>query len=188
MIFGYARVSSSGQNLDAQLQALTEAGCAVVVQEKASGADRNRPELVKLLAHLKPGDTLVVTRLDRLGRSLRDLLDILEQLTAAEVGFKSLREPWAETTTPAGRMLTTVFGGLAQFERELIQERATEGRADARRRGVHLGRRCKLTPYQREEIRERLAAGDSIASLARSYEVGVATIDRVKKRKEWWDK
>ena len=121
MLIGYARVSTDDQNLGLQRTALGEAGCARIYEEKVSGAGRNRPELTRLLDHLRGGDVVVVHRLDRLARSTRDLLDIAELIREADAGLRSLSEPWADTTSPAGRMVLTVFAGIAEFERALIQ-------------------------------------------------------------------
>src|SRR6516165_8230640 len=131
-IYGYARVSTDGQTLAAQHTALHAAGCAKVFAEKISGAITDRPELAKVLAQLGAGDVLVVTRLDRLARSTRDLLNILDTVARAGAGFKSLADTWADTTTPHGRLMLTVLGGLAEFERELIRARTGEGRKRAK--------------------------------------------------------
>src|ERR1700730_15746591 len=140
MLIGYARVSTDDQNLDLQRTALSEAGCTRIYEEKLSGASRNRPELTRLLDHLRGGDVVVVHRLDRLARSTRDLLDIAELIKEAEAGLRSLSEPWADTTSPAGRMVLTVFAGIAEFERALIQQRTRGGpaaREPARILNVH---------------------------------------------------
>jgi DNA invertase Pin-like site-specific DNA recombinase len=150
-IYGYARVSTDGQTLAAQHTALHAAGCAKVFAEKISGAITDRPELAKVLAQLGAGDVLVVTRLDRLARSTRDLLNILDTVARAGAGFKSLADTWADTTTPHGRLMLTVLGGLAEFERELIRARTGEGRKRAQASGVRFGRPPKLTDEQRTE-------------------------------------
>jgi DNA invertase Pin-like site-specific DNA recombinase len=131
MLLGYARVSTDDQNLNLRRTALTEAGCGRIYEEKLSGASRNRPELARLLDHLRRNDVVVVYRLDRLARSTRDLLDIAELIKEAEAGLRSLCEPWADTTSPAGRMVLTVFAGIAEFERALLQQRTGAGRAAA---------------------------------------------------------
>src|SRR5881397_2247251 len=146
MIYGYARVSTDGQSVEAQVAALTAAGAVSVSREVASGAQTDRAKLRQVLARLAAGDVLMVTRLDRLARSTRDLLNTLATITATGAGFKSLGDTWADTTTPHGRLMLTVLGGLAELERELIRARTSEGRARAKARGVHLGRRPKLTP------------------------------------------
>jgi DNA invertase Pin-like site-specific DNA recombinase len=135
-IYGYARVSTGGQSLASQDAQLRAAGCTKIYAEKASGAWIDRPELAKLLKRLDRGDVLIVTRLDRMARSTRDLLNILDVAGKAGAGFKSLGDTWADTTTPHGRLMLTVLGGLAEFERELIIARTGEGRTRAKARGV----------------------------------------------------
>jgi DNA invertase Pin-like site-specific DNA recombinase len=178
-IFGYARVSTNGQTLASQDAQLMAAGCAKVYAEKVSGAKTDRPELAKLLRRLDRGDVLVVTRLDRLARSTRDLLNILDVIAKAGAGFKSLGDSWADTTTPHGRLMLTVLGGLAEFERELILTRTSDGRARAKARGVKFGRPPSLTPHQRQEATGRLAKGEVQADIARSYAVSQSTISRL---------
>ena len=140
MLIGYARVSTEDQDLTLQRAALKGTGCQRIYEEKISGANRSRPELNRLLDQLRAGDVVVVSRLDRLARSTRDLLAIAEQLKEVEAGLRSLHEPWADTTSPAGRMVLTVFAGIAEFERELIHERTRSGQVAARARGVRFGR------------------------------------------------
>ena len=150
MVIGYARVSTDGQTLDAQHAALTAAGAEKVFSEKISGAVTERKALARAIDALGPGDTLIVTRLDRLARSTRDLLNVLDAVAKAGAGFRSLADNWADTTTPHGRLMLTVLGGLAEFERELIRARTDEGRVRAMARGVRFGRKLKLTwriPY-----------------------------------------
>src|SRR5947209_17165542 len=178
-VYGYARVSTDGQTLAAQDGQLHAAGCAKVFSEKVSGAKTDRAALGKLLKRLEPGDVLVVTRLDRLARSTRDLLNILDAVAKAGAGFKSLRDAWADTTTPHGRLMLTVLGGLAEFERELIRARTDDGRKRAKARGVKFGRPVKLTAHQRREAIQRLAEGAVQADLARTYGVSQATISRL---------
>ena len=141
MKYGYARVSSDGQSVDAQVRQLTKAGCKKVFREVASGAKTDRAQLRRLLDQLAPGDVVTVTRLDRLARSTRDLLNTLAAITGKKAGFRSLGDAWADTTTAHGRLMLTVLGGLAEFERDLIRARASEGRDRARARGVKLGRK-----------------------------------------------
>ncbi len=136
MKIGYSRVSTEDQTLDRQRQRLSEAGCELLFEEKISGARRSRPELEKLIGQLRRGDILVVTRLDRLARSTSELLRIAEQLTEKNAGLQSLEEPWADTTSPAGRMVLTVFGGIAEFERHLIRARTDDGRLAANTNSV----------------------------------------------------
>jgi DNA invertase Pin-like site-specific DNA recombinase len=150
MIVGYARVSTDGQSLKAQRNALEEAGAGRIFAEKVSGAVTDRKALVRAIASLGVGDVLLVTRLDRLARSTRDL-NVLDQVTKAGAGFKSLADSWADTTTPHGRLMLTVLGGLAEFERELIKARTDEGRKRAQARGVRFWRKLKLTAHQRQE-------------------------------------
>src|SRR5215475_6937937 len=121
--YGYARVSTNAQDLGSQEAELLAAGCARVFKEKVSGAKADRAELAKLVKRLEPDDVLVVTRLDRLARSTRDLLNILATISQRKAGFRSLKDTWADTTTPHGRLMLTVLGGLAEFERELIRAR-----------------------------------------------------------------
>jgi Resolvase, N terminal domain len=146
---GYARVSTDGQTLDAQQAALREAGCGRVFAEKESGAKTDRVQLAQAIASLRPGDTLIVTKLDRLARSTRDLLNTLDAIGKAGAAFKSLGDGWADTTTPAGKLMVTVLGGLAEYERHLILARTTEGRTRAKARGIRFGRHPKLTPSPR---------------------------------------
>lgn len=178
-VYGYARVSTDGQTLDAQRAALRTAGCEQIFAEKVSGVVTDRKALARSIDALSAGDTLIVTRLDRLARSTRDLLNILHTVTSKGAGFKSLADAWADTTTPQGRLIVTVLGGIAEFERELIRARTGEGRARAKARGVHMGRQSKLLPYQRKEVLRRREAGDSLHEIARSYNVSHTTIMRV---------
>ena len=178
-ICGYARVSTDGQTLAAQDAQLHAAGCAKVYSEKVSGARTDRVELGKLLKRLDAGDVLIVTRLDRLARSTRDLLNILDTVAKAGAGFRSLADTWADTTTPHGRLMLTVLGGLAEFERELIRARTGEGRKRAMARGVKFGRPPKLSPHQRKEAIERLRNGETQADIARTYSVDATTIGRL---------
>ena len=168
--YGYARVSTNGQDLASQEAELMAAGCAKVFKEKVSGAKTDRAELAKALRRLAPGDVLVVTRLDRLARSTRDLLNIVATIREREAGFRSLTDTWADTTTPHGRLMLTVLGGLAEFERELIRARTGDGRLRAKARGVKFGRPAALTPHQRAEALQRLANGDAQADVARTIQ------------------
>jgi DNA invertase Pin-like site-specific DNA recombinase len=177
--YGYARVSTDGQTVAGQVAALESAGAIKVFCETASGANTNRAGLAKALRTVQAGDVLLVTRLDRLARSTRDLLNTLHTLGERGVGFKSLVDTWADTTTPHGRLMLTVLGGLAEFERELIRARTGEGRKRAQARGVKFGRPSKLTPHQRREALGRLAAGETQADIARTYDVDPTTIGRL---------
>jgi len=177
--YGYARVSTNGQTLAAQDAALHAAGCAKIYSEKVSGAKTDRAELAKLLKRLDQGDVLIVTRLDRLARSTRDLLNILDTIAKAGAGFRSLADTWADTTTAHGRLMLTILGGLAEFERELIKARTSEGRKRAKDRGVHMGRPSKLTPHQRREAIARREAGETLVDIARTFNVSHPTISRL---------
>jgi DNA invertase Pin-like site-specific DNA recombinase len=179
MKIGYARVSTTGQSLGGQVDQLSAAGCDRVVQETASGAKSDRAALTALVASLRAGDIVVVVRLDRLARSTIDLLLILKSVADRGALFVSLSEQWADTTTAAGRLMLTILGGLAEFERELIKARTAEGRERAKSRGVRMGRKPILTPHQQDEVRERKRAGLSVRELARSYNVSPNTISRV---------
>jgi DNA invertase Pin-like site-specific DNA recombinase len=176
---GYARVSTREQDLSAQVSDLTAAGCAKVYREKVSGTKTDRAELAKVLKRLEIGDVLMVTRLDRLARSTRDLLNVLDEISERGAGFRSLNDAWADTTTAHGKLMLTVLGGLAEFERTLIAARTGEGRKRAMDRGVRFGRPPKLTPHNRQEALARLAAGDSQAAVALTYRVDPATICRL---------
>jgi DNA invertase Pin-like site-specific DNA recombinase len=163
MIYGYARVSTGGQSEAAQVRQLRAAGAGRVFREVASGAKTDRAQLRRLLDVLDAGDVLTVTRLDRLARSTRDLLNTLAAITAKKAGFKSLGDTWADTTTSHGRLILTVLGGLAEFERDLIRARTGEGRARAVARGQRMGRPPKLTPHQRREAIKRRNQGETLA-------------------------
>ena len=167
MHLGYARVSTDDQDLALQRAALDAAGCRRTYEEKVSGARRDRPALERMLGELREGDVVVVTRLDRLARSTAHLLEIAERLRAAEAGLRSLAEPWADTTSPSGKMVLTVFAGVAEFERSLIAERTASGRAAARARGVRFGRPRALSPDQVEVGRRLIAEGASVRQVAR---------------------
>jgi DNA invertase Pin-like site-specific DNA recombinase len=183
-IVGYARVSTDGQGLGAQEAALKAAGANRIFAEKVSGAKTDRRQLQRAIESLGAGDVLVVTRLDRLARSTRDLLNILHQLSERGVSFKSLSDAWADTTTPHGRLLTVMLGGIADFERELIRARTGEGRARAKANGVKFGAPYKLTLHQRKEALARLESGQTQAEIARSFNVDATTIGRLLRREE----
>jgi DNA invertase Pin-like site-specific DNA recombinase len=176
---GYARVSTDGQTLDAQHAALRDAGCERVFSEKESGTKTDRMQLAKALAALGESDRLIVTKLDRLARSTRDLLNTLDAVAKAGATFKSLGDPWADTTTPHGRLMLTVLGGLAEFERHLILARTTDGRKRAKERGIRFGRKPKLTLHQQREALERRGRGEALVDIARSYAVSHSMISRL---------
>ena len=176
---GYARVSSTDQDFEVQVERLKAAGCEHVYREKASGKSTNgRHELAKALKVLQQGDTLIVARLDRLARSIRDLLSLLDRIKAAGAHIKALDDTWLDTTTPHGELILTIMGGMAEFERKLIRQRCDEGIKRAKAMGKQFGRRSVLDAGQRRKIAERNAAGESMATLAREYGVGVASIWR----------
>ena len=179
-VYGYVRVSTGGQSVDAQARQLRTAGAGKVFREVASGAEIDRPQLRRLLSEVATGDVVMVTRLDRLARSTRDLLNTLAAITEKKAGFRSLGDVWADTTTSHGRLMLTVLGGLADFERDLIRARTSEGRERAKARGVKLGRKPKLTVHQRQEaIKRRDIDGEPIRDIARSYNVHNSTISRL---------
>src|SRR5215472_13228952 len=183
MLRGYARVSTDGQSLEAQLEALKAAGAEKIYAEKMSGAKaHDRQALTRLLREANPGDTIVVTRLDRLARSTRDLLNLLDRLGKDGIGFKSLREAAVDTTTPSGKLVISIMAAIAEFERELITSRMKEGRKRAVAKGVKLGPKFRLNAYQRTEALKRLASGDTEASVARSYGVDPSTVNRLRRR------
>jgi DNA invertase Pin-like site-specific DNA recombinase len=179
MIIGYARVSTDGQTLDAQHAALATAGAEKVFAEKISGAVADRKQLSKAIAALNAGDVLLVTRLDWLARSTRDLLNVLDTISKKGAGCRSIADNWADTTTAHGRLMLTVLGGLAEFERELIRARTDEGRKRAQARGVRFGRKLKLTPHQIAEATARRESGEALVEIGRSYNVSHSTISRL---------
>jgi DNA invertase Pin-like site-specific DNA recombinase len=178
-VFGYARVSTADQHLTGQTEALKAAGATTIYREKISGVRADRPQLAKLMAALKPGDVVLVSKLDRLGRSTRELLDLIDSIGKAGAVFRSLGDPLWDTSSPQGRLLSTLLAAIAEFERELIRERTGEGRKRAMANGVKFGRKPKLSPYQRAEAIKRRAAGETLASIARSYAVDVSMISRL---------
>jgi DNA invertase Pin-like site-specific DNA recombinase len=178
-IIGYARVSTRDQDNGGQVAELKAAGAEEIFREQVSGARSDRKQLTRALRKLDQGDVLVVTRLDRLARSTRDLLNVLDGIGRKGAGFRSLRDAWADTTTPHGRLMLTVLGGLAEFERELIRARTGEGRKRAMARGVKFGRPRKLTPHQRQEAIRRLEAGETQADIARLFGCHGTTIGRL---------
>ena len=179
MIVGYARVSTVGQSLEAQHMALTAAGAERVYAEKQSGIKTDRAALARCLRGMEAGDVLLVPKLDRLARSTRDLLNTLAAVAELGASFKSLGDPWADTTTPHGKLMITVLGGLAEFERHLILARTNEGRERAKARGVQFGRKLKLTKHQQQEALARRAAGEALVEIGRSYNVSHSTISRL---------
>ena len=182
MLIGYARVSTDDQDTAAQVAALSAAGCERIFREKASGGRWERPQFLRLLHQLRSGDVVVVWKLDRLSRSLRDVLTIMEQLGEVGAGFRSLTEA-VDTTTPAGRMMMQMVGAFAEFERAMLRERTQAGVDAARQQGRVGGRRPKLSPQQQSEIRKMVSEGEkTAAAAARLFKVHPATVSRLLKR------
>jgi DNA invertase Pin-like site-specific DNA recombinase len=179
MIVGYCRVSSEGQSLDAQQSALRQAGAEKVFAEKVSGAVTERKALAKAIAALGAGDVLLVTRLDRLARSTRDLLNVLATVAEKGAGFRSLADPMIDTTSPHGKLIIAVLGALAEFERSMILAMTSDGRKRAMDRGVRFGRKPKLSQFQIAEAVARRANGEALADIGRSYGVSHSTISRL---------
>jgi DNA invertase Pin-like site-specific DNA recombinase len=180
MLFGYARVSKGeDQSTTAQRRLLRAAGAEKLYEEPASGGRWDRPELTRLLDQLRPGDVVMVWKLDRLSRSLKDLLHLLERIETAGAGFRSLTES-IDTTTPAGRMMMQMLGSFAEYERAMVKERTATGLAAARAEGRIGGRRPKLTPAQRADIAENVLSGRrTAAQMARLYAVSQPTVSRI---------
>jgi DNA invertase Pin-like site-specific DNA recombinase len=178
-IVGYARVSTQDQHLTGQLEALKAAGAERINREKISGARADRPQLAKLMAALEPGDVVLVTKIDRLGRSTRELLDLIERIAKAGASFRSLGDPLFDTTSSQGRLMLTVLAAIAEFERDLIRERTGDGRKRAQAAGVKFGRKPKLSDFQRKEALKRRAAGETLAVIAKSYAVDISMISRL---------
>ena len=178
MIIGYARVSTDDQSLDSQTDALSAAGAEKVFADKISGSRRVRPELDKMLEQLREGDVVTVTKYDRLARSLKDLLEIVEAIRDRGAGFRSLAED-IDTTTPAGRLVFHVFASIAQFERERISERTKEGLVSARKRGRIGGRPPALSAAQKDEVRRmRDEEHRTVPEIARLFNVSERTVRR----------
>lgn len=153
--YGYARVSSSDQNLDVQRAELERAGCDVILDEKVSGANRaGRPKLALLMEVIGPGDIVLVTKLDRLARDTIDMLELVKEIGAKGAGFKSIAEPWCDTSTPAGEMLLTFMAGVATFERKRIKERQREGIAMAKAKGVYKGGKKKFSNAEIRKLKD----------------------------------
>jgi len=179
MKIGYARVSTRDQEAHLQTDAMTEAGCERIFEEKASGAQRDRPELHRAIEYLRPGDVLIVWKLDRLARSLRQLIETVEDLQERGIGFISLTEG-IDTTSPGGKLVFHIFGALAEFEREMIRERTKAGLKAAKGRGRKLGRPAVLSDAQIEMARAMRATGKhSMPEIAKQLGVSRATLYRV---------
>ena len=179
MIIAYARVSTDGQTLDAQQVSLKAAGAEKIFAEKVSGAKTNRHQLQRAIDALSAGDVLLVTRLDRLARSTRDLLNVLATVADRGAGFRSLADPMIDTTSPHGKLILAVLGALSEFERSMILARTSEGRQRAQARGIRFGRKPKLTPHQAAEALARRQAGEALTEIGRSYNVSHSTISRL---------
>ena len=178
-LVGYARVSTQDQHLTGQLEALKAAGAETIYREKISGTRADRPQLTKLMAALKASDTVIVTKIDRLGRSTRELLELIERIGKAGAAFRSLGDPLFDTTSSQGKLMATLLAAIAEFERDLIRERTGDGRKRAMAKGVKFGRKPKLSDYQRAEAIKRRAAGETLASIAKSYAVDISMISRL---------
>ena len=179
MRYGYARVSSDSQDYSAQVDMLKANGCERIYSEKASGKSTNgRPQLAKMLKALMSGDIVVVTKLDRVARSARDLLNIVAEIRDKECGFVSLGDSWCDTTNEMGRFMLTVMSGIAELERDLIRKRCQAGIERAKAKGTQFGRPSVLDYSQKRRIAERYAAGETMAMLAREYECSEPTIWR----------
>jgi DNA invertase Pin-like site-specific DNA recombinase len=181
-VIGYARVSTQDQHLTGQLEALKAAGAETIFREKISGARADRPELAKLMAALKAGDTVIVTKIDRLGRSTRELLELIERIGKADAAFRSLGDPLFDTSSSQGKLMATLLAAIAEFERDLIRERTGDGRKRAMAKGIKFGRKQKLSDYQRKEAIKRRAAGETLAEIAKSYAVDISMISRLPNR------
>jgi DNA invertase Pin-like site-specific DNA recombinase len=177
-VYGYARVSTNGQDLALQEEALRAAGCDKIFAEKRSGARSDRPKLQRLLDVVDQGDVVIVTRLDRLARSSLDLLHTVDRISKAGASFRSLGDTWCDTTTPHGKLILTVLAGMAEFERSLIMVRTQAGIERARALGVVFGRRVKLNPRQRRMIAERYGNGETMKALAEEFGVSEPTVWR----------
>ena len=178
-VVGYARVSTQHQDLSGQIETLKAAGATSIYREKISGARADRPQLANLMAVLKADDVVMVTKLDRLGRSTRELLDLIDRIGKTGAAFRSLGDPLWDTSSAQGRLLSTLLAGIAEFERELIRERTGEGRKRAMAMGIRFGRKRKLNDYQRREAMKRRANGETLASIAKSYGVAISMISRL---------
>lgn len=182
MLIGYARISTQDQDTDAQIASLKSSGCELIFQEKASGGRWDRPELHQLLGQLRKGDVLVVWKLDRLSRSLKDVLLLIEKVEQAGAGFRSLTEA-IDTTSPGGRMMMQMVGTFAEFERAMLRERTRNGLDAARKRGRVGGRPQKLKTHQQEEIVHLVNSGQkNAADAARLFNVHPATVSRILQR------
>lgn len=182
MIYGYARVSTEAQDLANQRAQLTAAGCEKIFADKFTGTTADRPQLKRLLAVIGPGDLVVIAAVDRLARDPTDLLVIAREMYVAGTGLRSLAEPVVDTSGDFAEVVLAILGVTAKLERRRIIDRTARGRADARAQGVKFGRKPKLTHYQAQEARQRLEAGETQRSVARSFNVSQSTIARIPPR------
>ena len=178
--YGYARVSADDQNLATQLDLLDKAGCDKIFQEKITGVARERPQLDALMAVLRPGDTVTVAKLSRLGRNTGHLIALIDQFNGDGVRFRAL-DLGIDTSTPAGRLVMTVFAGLAQYQREELLEKTAHGRAIAKANGTHMGRAKGADPVKLSKVRELLQDGLSVAKIARVTGISLASVKRYRK-------
>ncbi|ARW15850.1 recombinase family protein [Komagataeibacter europaeus] len=180
MLIGYARVSTDECTLDVQVWHLHDAGCEAVYEDSLLEDEKKRPALRRLLQEVTKGDIVTVYRLDRLARSTQHLLEIAESLRRRDVGLRSICEPWVDTTSSEGRIVMTVFAGIADFERALIRERTAMGRLNARQRGIHMGRPAKVDPAESAAIYRMVTQdGLPVAEVADRFNVHKATIYRI---------
>lgn len=179
MKIGYARVSTQDQNLNIQLQELEKEGCKKIFQEKISGVHSKRIELEKMMEQLREGDQVIIWKLDRLARSTKELLNICDKINHAGASFQSLSESWADTSSPGGKMILTIFAGIAEFERELIIERTSAGRKLAMKNGIEFGRPKKFNSEQKEAVKTLINNGTSVKLVADTFKVHPATIYRI---------
>lgn len=180
MLIGYCRVSKNEMNLDRQIDALLEAGVnqRCIYQEKVTGTKRDREELNKMLAELQTGETVIVSELSRLSRSTKDLFEVVDKIHAAGAQIKSLKESWLDTTTPQGKLMFTIFAGLAQFERDLLSERTKDGLKAAKARG-RLGGRPNKRNEKALTVRALYNSGVTIAEIVRQTELSRSTVNRI---------
>lgn len=178
MIYGYARVSTASQDLAPHVAQLKAAGCERIFREKITGTTADRPEVRKLIGRLAPGDVVVIPAVDRLSRDTTDLLVIAREMQRKGAGIRSLAEPFLDTTSDFAEIVFAILGVAAKLERRRILERTARGREDAKAKGVKFGRKPKLTPHQEREAQQRIAAGETQRSVARSYNVSQSTISR----------
>ncbi|KQT35595.1 resolvase [Chryseobacterium sp. Leaf405] len=179
MKIGYARVSTKDQNLDLQIKQLENAGCKKIFKEKISGIHSKRIELDKMIEQLREGDQIIIYKLDRLARSTKDLLNICEKINEAGASFRSLSESWADSISPGGKMILTIFAGIAEFERELIIERTSAGRKLALQNGIEFGRPKKFNSEQKAAVKTLIDNGSSVKQVAETFKVHPATIYRI---------